>query len=142
MEICQPMSNQTLPASTWLPVCLLTDLDERWGTGGDNGSFVFSPTVQRGIANRQVGIHPHLLIATFLDPRFKALTSVPDVTAKSAIQDRVLELMNHKSAAVAARGMEEEKNDSDSKDENDIYSAVERTLADDNASGGTQCLSC
>ena len=130
-------------ASKHLAASLLTDFDERWGTGGDNGSF-FNPTVQRGIANRQVGIHPHLLIATFLDPRFKSLTSVPDLTAKRAIQDRVLELMNQnengfrqKSAAVAAGGREEEKNDSDSEDEDDIYSAVERTLANDNASGGT-----
>ena len=47
----------------------------------------------RGVGNRQLGIHPILLIATFLDPRFKGLFVIPDEESRVAIKEAVLGLM-------------------------------------------------
>jgi hypothetical protein len=47
---------------------LLKDLNCRWGE-----SSTYDGIVHRGRMNRQVGVHPVLVIASFLDPRFKSL---------------------------------------------------------------------
>jgi hypothetical protein len=55
---------------------------------------MFQNTVERAARNRQVGIHPVLLIATLIDPSTnKSLFSVLDEESKTAIRDQVLELM-------------------------------------------------
>jgi len=69
---------------------MLKDFDERWRRAVDP---VFDPSVERGFRNRQLGIHPSLLIAAFLDPRFKRLHPYVDEASKVAIKKRVLELM-------------------------------------------------
>jgi hypothetical protein len=75
-------------ASKVLSANLLMDFEKRW-TGPNN--LVFSPNVRRGEQNRQVGIHPYLLIATFLDPRTKDLQSVSDESSvTNEIKDHVL----------------------------------------------------
>lgn len=52
---------------------LLTDLNERWGEETRfNGGVI-----KRGRMNRQVGMHPTVLLATALDPRFKKLKPIP-----------------------------------------------------------------
>ena len=43
---------------------------------GENGK------PRRGFRNRQVGIHPLLSVATFLDPRTKSLRSICDLESK------------------------------------------------------------
>ena len=47
---------------------LLKDLNCRWGE-----SSSYDGIVKRGRMNRQVGVHPALVMASFLDPRFKDL---------------------------------------------------------------------
>ncbi len=54
---------RTLPAKV-----LLKDLNCRWGE-----SSTYDGIVHRGRMNRQVGVHPVLVMASFLDPRFKSL---------------------------------------------------------------------
>ena len=61
---------------------LLKDHEERWGLATDP---VWNENVRRGALNRQVGIHPMLLVATFLDPRFKTLHSISRDDDKQAI---------------------------------------------------------
>jgi hypothetical protein len=48
---------------------LLKDLNCRWG----ESTSTYDGIVHRGRMNRQVGVHPDLVIASFLDPRFKSL---------------------------------------------------------------------
>jgi hypothetical protein len=52
---------------------MLKDFEEHWG--GDNW-LIFNPSgkTSRAEGGRQKGIHPALIIATFLDPRFRHLT--------------------------------------------------------------------
>ena len=55
---------------------------------------MFQNTDEHAARNRQVGIHPVLLVATLLDPcTNKSLFSLPDEESKTAIRDQVLELM-------------------------------------------------
>jgi zinc finger BED domain-containing protein 1 (E3 SUMO-protein ligase ZBED1) len=103
---------------------LLDDFELRWF--GNNNSL-FDGTVRRGAKNRQIGIHPILLIATFLDPRFKDLGSVPDEADKERIRKHVLNLMveiETKNRA-AAPTMEEA-----------INTALEEESDDDESGGG------
>jgi hypothetical protein len=65
---------------------LLASFNGHWGAFN-----TFRQSVSRVPGNRQVGIHPAVFIATFLDPRTKGLASV-DV-GKQAIRDRVEELV-------------------------------------------------
>jgi len=98
-----------------LATSLLKDFEERWS---DNVR-TFNDTVQRGRKNRQEGIHPALQIATFLDPRFKTLVSIPGEESRTAIQERVLELMkesetkNCENTAVAPAPTEVEEEEKD-----------------------------
>jgi len=68
---------------------LLKDFEERWV---HNDGTVFCGTVRRGKFNRQVGIHPALVVASFLDPRHKQLGTM-DANSKKAVHKHVLELM-------------------------------------------------
>jgi len=68
---------------------LFKDLEERWVR---SDGVVFDGHVHRGAMNRQVGIHPAFIIATFLDPRYKNLGSLDDDT-KKAVHCHVLNLM-------------------------------------------------
>jgi zinc finger BED domain-containing protein 1 (E3 SUMO-protein ligase ZBED1) len=47
----------------------------------------------RGAMNRHVGVHPVLIIATFLDPRFKSLGWLGSDEERQHVYDRVVELM-------------------------------------------------
>ena len=69
---------------------MLSDFEDRWGKSTDP---MFTGDVRRGYRGRQVGIHPSLLIASFLDPRWKSLAPVGDAGSRAAIQERVLSLM-------------------------------------------------
>jgi len=60
---------------------------------GDIYSRPFSPTVERGHKKRQIGVHPALLIAHALDPRFKSLSLWQDDSIKDAIWKHILDLM-------------------------------------------------
>ncbi|CAB9520830.1 zinc finger, BED-type containing 1 [Seminavis robusta] len=130
-------------ASKELARNLLEDFKKRWGSADEP---VFNPEVQRGERNRQTGIHPALLIATLLDPRFKSLISVPDEGSKVAIRERVLEIMKMSEiekrdalgGGIASAGddvkMEEEKqaNDDDednSSDDEDPLEVFEQQVA-------------
>ena len=88
--------------------------------------------------NRQIGIHPALLIATFLDPRTKSLVSVPDVPSRVAIKSRVNELMElseaehrNKSAPPAADAVMEEEliEDDDEEEDDDLFTNMEADVA-------------
>ena len=82
--------DQPETASKVLAASLLDDFEASWRADNEP---VFRENIQRGRLNRQIGIHPVLLVATFLDPRFKKLIPVSDQASKTAIQDRVLQLM-------------------------------------------------
>ena len=107
-------------ASKTLATSLLKDLDDRWFSNLE----LFSGTVQHGRANRQFGIHPALMIASFLDPRFKSLPSTPDAT-REAIHARVLEIMkqleteHRDSAGTANNPMDVEEDGKESENEDD-----------------------
>jgi len=77
-------------ASRTLAASLLVDFNVRWRNSGE---AVFGDTVQRGWGNRQIGIHPVLLLATFLDPRFKRFTAFRCANSVVAIKIRIKELM-------------------------------------------------
>lgn len=83
-------SEQPETASKELAKNLLEDFEARWGGVNDH---VFSSTVRRAAGNRQFGMHPALLIATFLDPRFKSLTAIDDQASRLEIKERVVEIM-------------------------------------------------
>jgi len=101
---------------------LLKDFDQRWVGGNES---IFDGTVRRGGANRQIGIHPALLVATFLDPRFKNLGSVSDDKDKKAIQNHVLKLMkeveneNRKNAPTLEQVIDQVMEDGDDDDDDD-----------------------
>jgi hypothetical protein len=108
---------------------LLQDFQECWRA---SDLPMFQDTVQRGARDRQIGVHPALLISTFLDPHCKSLFSVPDVASKAAINSRVLQLMkssettHHASLAPAAAPSEEKE---ESEDEDDMFGAMEAAAA-------------
>jgi hAT family dimerisation domain. len=77
-------------ASKTLATKLLLDFEERWGT---SNAPVFNENVRRGGKTRQAGIHPSLVIAHFLDPRFKNLSQVNDPESRLSVKGRVLQLM-------------------------------------------------
>lgn len=120
---------------------LLTDFEERWRA---SGVPMFQDTVERGARDRQIGVHPALLIATFLDPRCKSLFSVPDEESKTAIRSRVLQLMKdsetaHRASlapATAAPPSEEKEEEEESEDEEDMFAAVEAAAAAAASDGG------
>ena len=63
----------------------------RWGKETDQW---YNPNIERGAGNRQIGIHPCFLIASFLDPRFKRFLGVNiDDFSKVRIEDKVLKMM-------------------------------------------------
>ena len=69
---------------------MIDDFTSRWG---HSSNPKFNKVVQRGSKNRQVGIHPLILIATALDPRLKNLTCCKDDRDKKEIWDDILEKM-------------------------------------------------
>jgi hypothetical protein len=69
---------------------LLKDFEKRWGKAVDP---VWSEEVQRSFGQRQIKIHPRILVAYFLDPRFKTLSHVHDTGSKIAIRNSVKLLM-------------------------------------------------
>jgi hypothetical protein len=119
-SVLEPSTNQGLDQS------LLDDFEERWKGANDP---TWSNTVQHGAGNHQEGIHSTLLVATFLDPRFKMLVSVPDQRSKVAIYKKVLQLMvesedQHQqnllpaaAPAPAPNAMEEEEQDAEDADD-------------------------
>ena len=84
-----------------------------------------------------------LLVATFLDPRFKSLHSIPRNSEKEALQKKVLQLTKackakHREstgidnqAAVPMQGVEDQKEDNE--DEDDLFAAIERSIAAEEA---------
>jgi len=67
---------------------LLADFECQWRTAT---TATFDDIVERGIGNCQKGVHPALLVAQLLGPRFKSLPFVPDAKSKVAIKEQVLE---------------------------------------------------
>jgi hypothetical protein len=60
---------------------------------GDVYETPFNPKVQRGKRGRQIGVHPALMVAHALDPRFKNLSLFNLDSIKEAIWDHILELL-------------------------------------------------
>ncbi|KAG7367552.1 hAT family C-terminal dimerization domain containing protein [Nitzschia inconspicua] len=71
MSLASPENSTT---SRPFAQALLRDFEDRWRKASEP---TFVGVVQQGTRDRQVGIHPALLIANFLDPRFKNI--VPDL---------------------------------------------------------------
>lgn len=70
---------------------LKADFEKRWG---DDEFEVYTGTVRRGVKNRQKGVHPAFVIATFLHPQFKLLEGMNlNETSKRKVYDDVLDLM-------------------------------------------------
>jgi hypothetical protein len=67
---------------------LLKDLNCRWGE-----SSTYNGIVKRGRMNRQVGVHPALVMASFLDPRFKHLQHLPLHEKLKVREDIYLEMV-------------------------------------------------
>ncbi len=63
------------------------DFEERFGNGDDRQ---FDAVVIRGFLNRQIGIHPTIVIASVLDPRFKSLSCFWMQEDKDAIWNALL----------------------------------------------------
>ena len=124
------------PPSKVLAKAMLSDFEDRWGKSTDP---MFTGAVQRGYRSRQVGIHPALLVASFLDPRWKSLASVPDAGSKVAIQEHVLGLMKELEASgrgdEAAEEPEESQDllapDDDDDDDDAWLAGMEARLAGD-----------
>jgi hypothetical protein len=70
---------------------LLKDLNCRWG---ESTSSTYAGTVHRGRMNRQVGVHPVLVTASFLDPRFKSLQHLQESECIKVFEDIYSELIN------------------------------------------------
>lgn len=125
-------ASQDETASKKLAASLLDDFEPRWGC-----ITVFDATVVRATRNRQMGIHPALLLATFLDPRFKSLFTIPDEQSQTDIHARVLELMKmseterrDSAANVTETPMDEEKqnDEENADDEDDLFAAIEQEV--------------
>jgi hypothetical protein len=67
---------------------LLKDLNCRWGEPS-----TYHGIVKRGRMNRQVGVHPALVMASFLDPRFKFLVHLPHDQKLKVLQDIYSEMI-------------------------------------------------
>jgi hypothetical protein len=89
-ELSRHSVSEENSVSKTMSLQLLSDFEKCWGRMEDP---LFDETVRRARANRQIGIHPALLIAHFLDPRFKQLSQVKDDDAKQSIKNRVLDIM-------------------------------------------------
>jgi hypothetical protein len=68
-----------------------TDFDTRWGD--DLAGSPFKRQVTRGHKKRQVGVHPDLLKAHALDPRYKNLDLIQDDENKNELYDAILDDM-------------------------------------------------
>ena len=68
----------------------LADFECQWRTAT---AATFDDTVERGIGNCQKGVHPALLTAQLLGPRFKSLPFVPGAESKVATKEPVLEIV-------------------------------------------------
>ena len=69
---------------------LLEDFETRWKPDDE---AVFDFEVQRADLNRQTGIHPLLVVASFLDPRFKQLNAIASPTNRKKVKTWVKKLM-------------------------------------------------
>ena len=78
-----------------LACSLLTNFNNRWKTSEDPVYEEEQGLLpKRRDRNCQVGIHPIITVATFLDPRWKQLIiSIPDAQSRTAIENNVLKLM-------------------------------------------------
>jgi hypothetical protein len=78
---------------------------------------VFTGSVARGLRQRQRGIHPAFVIATFLHPSLKSFTSMGmDDQSKANVETKVLKLMLeqiHTQDDVGGGGEEENRMDDD-----------------------------
>jgi len=74
---------------------------------------VFSRSIVRGAANRQVGIHPAYMFAHALDPRFKDLRFIENETSCDALWKEILEaivaLAKDKAKVVGTENIEEDE---------------------------------
>lgn len=80
-------------------------------------SRVFTPSVERGDQNRQVGIHLAYVVAHAMDPHFKDSQFVENQESCDVLWKHVLDLMvlGKKKKAVVSNATE---NDAESKEEN------------------------
>ncbi len=62
-------------------------------TLNNGGAISFPPTVRHGHRKQQGGIHPALVIATLLDPKYKNLTLMADDGSKEGIKKKVVEII-------------------------------------------------
>ena len=69
---------------------MINDHQIRWGK---DHMQKFNSTVLRGNRNRQVGLHPIVVLSTALDPRLKNLTFLHDDEEKNCVWAYVLENM-------------------------------------------------
>ena len=69
---------------------LISDFYERWGY---HHTSKFNPEVVRGYRNRQIGVHPLVIICTALDPRLKNLTFIETEEEKETVWNSILSLM-------------------------------------------------
>ncbi|KAG7358905.1 hAT family C-terminal dimerization domain containing protein [Nitzschia inconspicua] len=84
-RLTQLASPQNTTTSRPLAQAQLRDFENRWRKATEP---TFLGTVERGARDRQVGIHPAFLIASFLDPRSKDM--VPDL---GPVSERVAAIM-------------------------------------------------
>lgn len=66
---------------------LLADLTHRWGN-----QITYNGAVQRGSMNRQIGVHPTVVLACAVDPRFKALATLDD-SSRKRVYDHLIRMM-------------------------------------------------
>ncbi|KAG7372403.1 hAT family C-terminal dimerization domain containing protein [Nitzschia inconspicua] len=84
-RLTQLASPQNTTTSRPLAQALLRDFENRWRKATEP---TFLGTVEKGVRERQVGINPAFLIASFLDPRSKDM--VPDL---GPVSERVAAIM-------------------------------------------------
>lgn len=70
---------------------LLEGFDKQWILNDDD-SFD-DMDVQQADQKRQVGVHPVLLVATYLDPRFKELKVIESENNRTKVKNCVRDLM-------------------------------------------------
>jgi hypothetical protein len=71
------------------PKFLLDDSNVRWR---DADAKVYQREIQRGFMNHQEGIHPMILLASALDPRFKNLPGI-DFNSQDEIWEEIVDMM-------------------------------------------------